>query len=317
MRRASARDWIGATMEAMNELRALIERHCVLTRFETTIPRVTLMRSASQTAPTRVLYEPLFCVVAQGRKQVMVGDKVLIYDTAKYLVVSVDLPASGAILDASDTEPYLAFSMRIDRTALASMILELADQLDDDDAPSAGMAVSPIDAELLDPVIRMVRLLDHPRDAGILSPLIEREILYRLLTGAQGRMLRQIALSDSRLSCVNRAIDWIKHNFSEAIRIEGLAAIAGMSVSSFHRHFKAVTSMSPLQFQKQIRLQEARRLLLGQRADAGSIGFAVGYESQSQFSREYSRLFGEPPARDAARLRELSILDPQRLSEPV
>ncbi|MCX5569359.1 AraC family transcriptional regulator [Kaistia nematophila] len=304
-------------MEAMHELRALIERHCTETRFETAIPRVTLMRSASQTAPTRVLYEPLFCVVAQGRKQVMVGDKVLIYDTAKYLVVSVDLPASGAILDASDTEPYLAFSMRIDRTALASMILELAEHLDDDDAPSAGMAVSPIDAELLDPVIRMVRLLDRPRDSGILSPLIEREILYRLLTGAQGRMLRQIALSDSRLSCVNRAIDWIKHNFSEAIRIEGLAAIAGMSVSSFHRHFKAVTSMSPLQFQKQIRLQEARRLLLGQRADAGSIGFAVGYESQSQFSREYSRLFGEPPGRDAARLRELSVLDPQRLSQPV
>lgn len=303
-------------MEAMNELRALIERHCGSTRFETTIPRVTLLRSCAQTVPTRVLYEPLFCVIAQGRKQVMVGDKVLIYDPAKYLVVSVDLPASGAILDASDTEPYLAFSMRIDRAALASMLLELAD-LDDDGAPVAGMAVSPIDAELLDPVIRMLRLLDRPRDAEILSPLIEREILYRLLTGAQGRMLRQIALSDSRLSCISRAIEWIKHNFSEAIRIEGLAEIAGMSVSSFHRHFKAVTSMSPLQFQKQIRLQEARRLLLGQRADAGSIGFAVGYESQSQFSREYSRLFGEPPARDAARLRGLSALDPQRLAQPV
>lgn len=303
-------------MEAMNELRALIERHCVSTRFETAIPRVTLLRSCTQTGPARVLYEPLFCVVAQGRKQVMVGDKMLIYDTAKYLVVSVDLPASGAILDASANEPYLAFSMRLDRGSLASLLLELA-SIDDDGAPSAGMAVSPIDAELLDPVIRLLRLLDRPRDMAILSPLIEREILYRLLTGAQGRMLRQIALSDSRLSCISRAIDWIKHNYSETMRVEALAEIAGMSGSSFHRHFKAVTSMSPLQFQKQIRLQEARRLLLVQRADAGSIGFAVGYESQSQFSREYSRLFGEPPARDAARLRDLSALDPQRLSQPV
>ena len=303
-------------MEQMNELRALIERHCVDTRFATPIPRVTLLRSCTQTGPARVLYEPLFCVVAQGRKQVMVGDKVLVYDTAKYLVVSVDLPASGAIMDASATEPYLAFSLSLDRTALASMLLELA-EIEEDGSPVAGMAVSPVEAELLDPVVRILRLLDRPRDIEILAPLAEREILYRLLHGAQGRMLRQIALADSRLSCISRAIDWIKHNYRDAMRIEALAEIAGMSGSSFHRHFKAVTSMSPLQFQKQIRLQEARRLLLIQRADAGSIGFAVGYESQSQFSREYSRLFGEPPARDAARLRDLSALDPQRLSQPV
>ena len=303
-------------MEQMNELRDLIERHCVDTRFSTPIPRVTLLRSCTQTGPARVLYEPLFCVVAQGRKQVMVGDKVLVYDTAKYLVVSVDLPASGAIMDASATEPYLAFSLSLDRTALASMLLELA-EIEEDGSPVAGMAVSPVEAELLDPVVRILRLLDRPRDIEILAPLAEREILYRLLHGAQGRMLRQIALADSRLSCISRAIDWIKHNYRDAMRIEALAEIAGMSGSSFHRHFKAVTSMSPLQFQKQIRLQEARRLLLIQRADAGSIGFAVGYESQSQFSREYSRLFGEPPARDAARLRDLSALDPQRLSQPV
>ncbi|BCP54331.1 AraC family transcriptional regulator [Kaistia sp. 32K] len=300
----------------MNELRALIARHCVGTRFETPIPRVTLLSSCTQTEPARVIYEPLFCVIAQGRKQLIVGDKVLIYEASKYLVVSVDLPASGSIIHASVDEPYLAFSMRLDRAALASMLLELA-EVGDDGSPAAGLAISSVDAELLDPVVRLLRLLERPREIPILGPLAEREILFRLLHGAQGKMLRQIALADSRLSCISRVIDWIKNNYAEAIRIEALAEIAGMSGSSFHRHFKAVTSMSPLQFQKQIRLQEARRLLLAQRADAGSIGFAVGYESPSQFSREYSRLFGAPPSRDAARLRELSSFDPQRLSQPV
>jgi len=303
-------------MDQMTELRTLIERHCAGPRFEPPIPRVTLLRSLAQTGPARVLYEPLFCVVAQGRKQIMIGDRVLIYDAAKYLVVSVDLPASGSIIDASAEEPYLAFSLRLDRAALAEMLLEMADA-EDPGAPAAGMAVCPVDAELLDPVIRLLRLLDSPRDLAILAPLAEREILYRLLNGAQGGMLRQIALADSRLSCVSRVIDWIRRNYSDPIRIEALAEIAGMSVSSFHRHFKAVTSMSPLQFQKQIRLQEARRLLLAQRTDVGSIGFAVGYESQSQFSREYSRLFGAPPARDAARLREIAVLDPGRLAQPI
>ncbi|MCX5497033.1 AraC family transcriptional regulator [Kaistia dalseonensis] len=303
-------------MDQMNELRGLIARHCQVPRVETPIPRVTLMRSGNMTMPSRVLYEPLFCIVAQGAKRVIVGDNVLIYDAAKYLVVSVDLPASGEIIDASPEEPYLAFSLRLDRAMLAAMLLELA-EIEDDGAPVAGMAVSAVDADLLDPVIRMLKLLDRPRDLPVLGPMLEREILYRLLCGAQGRMLRQIALSDSRLSCISRVIDWIKHNYAEAARVEMLAEIAGMSASSFHRHFKAVTSMSPLQFQKQIRLQEARRLLLARPADAGSIGFAVGYESQSQFTREYNRLFGAPPARDAARLRELSITDPQRMAEPV
>ena len=303
-------------MDQMTELRTLIERHCDGPRFETPIPRVTLLRSLAQTGPARVLYEPLFCVVAQGRKQVMIGDRVLIYDAAKYLVVSVDLPASGSIIEASPSEPYLAFSLRLDRAALAEMLLEMA-EAEDHGAPAAGMAVSPVDADLLDPVIRMLRLLDRLGDQSILAPLAEREILYRLLNGAQGGMLRQIALADSRLSCVSRVIDWIKRNYSDPIRVEMLAEIAGMSASSFHRHFKAVTSMSPLQFQKQIRLQEARRLLLAQRTDVGSIGFAVGYESQSQFSREYSRMFGAPPARDAARLREIAVLDPARLAQPI
>jgi AraC-like DNA-binding protein len=303
-------------MDQMTELRTLIERHCVGPRSEPPIPRVTLLRSAAQTGPARVLYEPLFCVVAQGRKQIMIGDRVLIYDAAKYLVVSVDLPASGSIIDASAEEPYLAFSLRLDRAALAELLLEMADA-EDHGAPAAGMAVCPVDPELLDPVIRMLRLLDRPRDLAILAPLAEREILYRLLLGAQGGMLRQIALADSRLSCVSRVIDWIKRNYADPIRVEMLAEIAGMSASSFHRHFKAVTSMSPLQFQKQVRLQEARRLLLAQRTDVGSIGFAVGYESQSQFSREYSRLFGAPPARDAARLREIAVLDPARLAQPI
>ncbi|WP_158818335.1 AraC family transcriptional regulator [Methylocapsa sp. S129] len=302
-------------MEMLNELRDLIERHCDAPRWPTAIPSVTLMRANAPTVPVGSLHQPSLCIVAQGRKRVMLGEKRFEYDSAKYLIGSVDLPISAEVCEASEQTPYLAMRIGLDPATLAAMLLDMPESADEG-KPLAGLAVSPLTADLLDPVLRLVRLLDRPRDIAILAPLAEREILYRLMLGPQGAMLRQIALRDSRLSQINRAIKWIKENYERPFRIETLAAVANMSPSSFHRHFKAVTAMSPLQFQKLIRLQEARRRVLAQQDDAASVGFAVGYESPSQFSREYSRLFGAPPGRDAARLRAAAV-DSAELTQAV
>jgi AraC-like DNA-binding protein len=299
-------------MEMMEELRALIERHCAAPRWPTPIPRLTLRRATAPTVPIATLCQPLLCVVAQGRKRAMLGERALEYDAAKYLVGSVDLPVTSEICEASAETPYLAMSLALDPATLAAMLLDMPGAAVGQ--PLTGLAVSPMTADLLDPVVRLLRLLDRPRDIAMLAPLAEREILYRLLLGPQGPMLRQIALADSRLSQIAKAIGWIKQNYERPLSIDALAAIAHMSPSSLHRHFKSVTAMSPLQFQKRIRLQEARRRVLGQHGDAASVGFAVGYESPSQFSREYARLFGAPPGRDAARLRA-SATDPRELTQ--
>lgn len=287
------------------ELQAIIGRSCGDGQTETAIPRAWLYRSIAPTAPMPGLLEPALCVVVQGRKQAMLGASTLIYDAAQYLIVSVDLPIVGNVIEASPETPYLAFRLSLDPKMLAAMLLDMPAGPGDDARPSAGLALSPLTGDLIDPIIRLLRLLDRPADIAMLAPLAEREILYRLLQGPQRDMLRQIALADSRLSQINRAIGWIKRHYADPFRIETVAETARMSPSSFHHHFKAVTSMSPLQYQKQIRLQEARRLILAQHSDAASAGFAVGYDSPSQFSREYRRLFGEPPARDAARLRNI------------
>jgi AraC-like DNA-binding protein len=303
-------------MDALTELRTLIDRHGDADKRETALPNVALFRSETTTTPMPGCYRPLACFVAQGSKRVMLGDRVFQYDPAKYLVVTVDLPAIAGISEASPEKPYLAAALALDPATLAALLLELpAAERERQDAPAAGLRVSPMTPDLLDPVARLIRLLDHPEDIPVLAPLAEREILYKLLRGEQGAMLRQIALADSRLSQINRAIEWIKHNYARPLRVDTLAEVANMSPSSFHRHFKAVTELSPLQFQKQIRLQEARRLLLAENANAQSIGFAVGYESPSQFSREYSRLFGAPPGRDVAQLRTLSTPDRMPFAE--
>ncbi|MQT15107.1 AraC family transcriptional regulator [Segnochrobactrum spirostomi] len=291
--------------ESISRLADLIARHCDVSRWTTPIPRLTLLRSDTPTMPIGVTYNPVVCFIAQGAKRAILGERVFDYDPAHYLVASVDLPVTGGISRASPQEPYLAASLALDRSLLATMLLEMGDGPRSTD-PQPGMAVTAMTPDLLDSLIRLVSLLDRPTDAAMLAPLVEREILYRLLCGEQGALLRQIALADSSVSRVSRVITWIRANFAKPLRIELLAEIAGMSASSLHRHFKAVTTMSPLQYQKQLRLQEARRLLLSQHVDAASIGFSVGYESPSQFSREYSRLFGAPPARDATRLRALT-----------
>ena len=268
--------------------------------------KASVVRASKPSEPTHGVFGAAVCVVAQGRKQVLAGGAVLAYDAMNYLVASVDLPVIGQVVEASPEEPYLCFKMTLDPAVIGDLLLQLGGEqaLAQDAGPLVGaMAVSQVNPPLLDAVMRMVRLIDTPRDAAVLAPLIEREILYRMLLGDQGPRLAQIARADGRMRQVKRAIGWIKQNFDQPFSIEDLAAEARMSPSALHRHFKAVTALSPLQYQKQIRLQEARKLILVQRLDAGSAGHAVGYDSASQFSREYARLFGAPPLRDAARLR--------------
>ena len=298
-------------MEQLSELRDIMLRRAPPGRSETPVPSLRLLRSHAVTLAAPAFYEPVFCLAVQGSKRLVVGGEPLVYDQSNYLVVAVYMPVMACIVEASEDQPYLCVTLRLDRMAIVDILASLpptepADQ-------GVGLAIGSVDADLLDPVLRLVRLIERPQDAAILAPLIEREILYRLLTGPAGSVLRQMVAQNSRLARVDRAIDWIKRHFHEPMRIEGLAEIAGMSPASLHRHFRAVTAMSPLQFQKQLRLQEARRRLVAEQLDAGIIGFSVGYESQSQFSREYARLFGEPPARDAQRLRALTASDPGRL----
>jgi AraC-like DNA-binding protein len=291
-----------------DELSALIAQHCTETRTTTAIPGVSLVCSETPTLPVGVVYEPMLCIVAQGAKRTLLGNTVVDYHAGQYLVVSVDLPVAGSVVQARPDAPYLAMSLTLNQTLLADMLLSLPSKYPPVVAKQSGLAVSPMTPELLEAAVRLLRLLDTPVDIPVLAPLMEREILYRLLTGGQNLMLRQIALAHSHMALVSRAISWIRSNFAEPLHIEAVAQKAHMSASTFHRHFKAVTAMSPLQYQKQIRLQEARRLLLAGQADAASVGFAVGYESPSQFSREYARMFGQPPLRDAARLRSAGSL---------
>jgi AraC-like DNA-binding protein len=280
----------------MSELRDLLLRHCQSEVTATAVRRLTLSRSETTTKLSAVIYYPLLCVVAQGRKRIFLGDEELEYNPSTYLVASIDLPVTGQVIEA----PYLGCTLALDPGVLTELLLDMP-SIAGDRTVCTAMEVNRLEDDLLDPLLRLMRLLDRPQDIPVLAPLFEREILYRLLRGPQGEMLRQSARPDSRLSQISRAIHLIRRRYDEPLRIEELARFAGMSATSFHRHFRAVTAMSPLQFQKQVRLQEARRLLLARSADAARISFEVGYESPSQFSREYRRLFGAPPVRDTAR----------------
>jgi len=275
----------------------------------TAIPRLHLIRMSRPTEPLYDVQRPAVCIIVQGSKQVMVGERIYTYDEAKHLVVSVDVPITGMVQRASAEQPYLCVFLELDPVILAGLLLETG-QGASAAASGPGVGLSETTPEVLDAVARLVGLLANPADAPFLAPLAEREILYRLLQGEQGERLREIANPDSRLAQVNRAISWIKRNYDQPFRIETVAEEARMSASSLHQHFKAVTALSPLQYQKQLRLQEARKLILAGNLDAASAGHAVGYDSPSQFSREYARLFGAPPLRDVARLRA----DPQALT---
>ena len=295
-------------MERLKELTVLIDRFSTEEGVnDTPIPNLKLIRGTAPTSQVHALMEPAICLIAQGRKRTMMGDQVFEYDGSKYLIASVDVPIVGQVIEASPERPYLCLRIDLDRKMLAEMLLEIGAGAPE--APcSASLAVSDVTPDLLDASIRLVRLLETPNDIPVLGKLVMRELIYRLLMGEQGARLRQMAHGESRLGQINRAIIWIKENFRESFAIETLASEARMSASALHQHFKQVTAMSPLQYQKQMRLQEARRLILVEAMDAASASHAVGYESPSQFSREYRRLFGAPPVRDVARLRESATL---------
>jgi AraC-like DNA-binding protein len=288
-------------MENGEELKSLVKRHSRGNRTPTAIPRVGLMYAERTTEPTAGMTEPIMCLVLQGAKAITCGENVLHYATGSYFVASIEVPVFGRISEASHVKPFLGVSFNFHPRQIADLVIEMPEM--DDPEFLCGLGVSPSDPQLEDAFLRMLRLLDRPDEISIMAPLIEREILFRLLQGPQGAKFRQIAQVDGRQSQVRRALAWIRDHFTEPFKVEDLAQMTGMSISVFHRHFKAATTMTPIQYQKRFRLHEARRRLLETPGDAAGVAFAVGYESASQFSREYARLFGLPPARDASRLR--------------
>lgn len=267
----------------------------------TAIPRLSLIRSNRPTEPLHVLHAPAFCLVAQGRKRVMLGREVFHYGPDHFLTVSVDLPVSGEVIEATSDKPYLCLRLDLNPVMLGALLGDVWRDKQHEGDGGSGLFLDRSTPELVEAATRLVRLLDTPREAAILAPLVERELLCRLLLSGQAARLRQVAFPDSSLRRVGRAINWIKQTFREPFSVAAVADAAGMSPSSLHQHFKAVTALSPLQYQKRLRLQEARRLVSNGAMDAASAGHSVGYGSPSQFSRDYRRLFGAPPMRDAAR----------------
>jgi AraC-like DNA-binding protein len=283
--------------DAMNELRAIVMR--ADDKWTTTgLPRVEMVRAE---ACSNQVYEPMLHLVLQGTKSLSIGNQILRFEPATYFLVPVDVPAIGQIRSERPGSPYLALSLTLDPVAIAAMLADLADT--SSAQSGTDFSVCAATPELIDAWLRMMRLVDRPNEIAMLAPMIEREILFRVLQGPQGDLLRQIARGDSRLSQIKRAIDWIRAHYAEPFRVEPLAAMMGMSVAAFYRHFKAITAMTPIQYQKRLRLLKARRLLLFEPHDSASVAFSVGYESASQFSREYARMFGLPPVRDVARFK--------------
>jgi AraC-like DNA-binding protein len=266
------------------------------------IPGLTLHRWETPTEPTSYMLPPSICLIGQGRKRLLLGEETFAYDAHRFLITSVDLPVVTQIIEASSEVPYLGLTLELDLRVIAQLMLG-------QDMPSVrpsrerlGIAVSDVSAPLLNAFNRLIDLLENPDDIPALAPLVKQEIFYRLLRGEQGPLLLQITSVGNHGYQISRAIDWLKDNFSKPVKVEELASKAGLSLSPFHNHFRAMTAMSPLQYQKRMRLNEARRLMLTEHVDASTAAFTVGYESPSQFSREYSRQFGAPPMRDIKNL---------------
>jgi len=274
-------------------------------RLATAIPSLTLHRWETPTETTSYLLPPSICLIAQGSKRVFLGEDVYIYDANHFLMTSVGLPVVAQIIEASREKPYLGLALELDLRTIAQLMVDSGQPLPRKPEAGRAMAVSEVPLLLLNAFQRLIDLLDEPEDIPVLAPLVQREISYRLLVGDQGPRLRQITAAGSHSHQIARALDWLKDNFNQPLRVDDLAAYSGMSTSSFHHHFRSLTAMSPLQFQKRLRLNEARQLMLTERLDAATASFQVGYESPSQFSREYSRLFGAPPVRDIANLRPM------------
>jgi AraC-like DNA-binding protein len=290
----------------LDELRRRITRLCAGSPQPRRIEGMTVFCTARVTEPLGTLSEPVFALVAQGAKRSVLGEYIFDYHAGQYLVVTVGLPPTSQITQATPAEPFLAFGLPLQPALVAQLLLESGPTVARrHNGP--GIATGDADDNLLDPVVRLLRLLDEPRDVPVLAPGLQREIHWRLLNGPQGALVRQLGLDNSQCALVARAIGWIETHYDRVIRIDDLAKHVDMSVASLNRHFRAVTGMSPLQYQKQLRLQKARIQLIAAPHDVAAIGYAVGYRNPSQFSREYRRMFGAPPGQDAARLQSVTV----------
>lgn len=297
-------DWEARQMKADRE--ELAERLArVLPRDGTADPhpRVNLARFSRPTELHHGFYEPCFCVIAQGAKTLTLGDETFRYDPAHYMIATVGVPMTAQVVEASDDRPYLSLRLELDPAIVASVMVDSGLAQSHGGGDVRAVDVSPLDAELLGAT---VRLIEKPGEYPALAPLVVREIIYRLLAGAQGDRMRHLAMDGGQAQKMVKALAKLRENFDKPLPIEAIARQLGMSVSGFHAHFKAVTAMSPLQFQKSLRLQEARRLMLGEDLHAAEAGYRVGYEDPAYFNRDYKRHFGEPPMRDVERLRELA-----------
>ena len=273
-------------------------------RTETGIPRLAMVKGEIPAHKLAAVYEPMINLVVQGSKILTIGEQVLHYNPASYFVMSVDLPATGKVVAASPDKPYMAISLTISAAVVAEMMVNDPKLPVPDEA--RGFSVCAMNGRLMDAWCRLLQLMNTPQDIPALAPLYERELLYLVLQGPQGWLLQEIASAGSALTRIHKSIQWIRQHYHQTLPVEQLADVAGMSASAFHRHFKHITDLSPLQYQKQMRLLEARRLLLENQQGAGDIAYQVGYESPSQFSREYARFFGLPPRQDALRLKAFS-----------
>lgn len=274
------------------------------TQFDTEIPGLKLSRWTTPTQPTSYSHNPSICLIAQGKKRVLLGEDSFTYDANHFLISSVNLPITANIVEATEEAPYLGLIMELDLQEISQLIVDSELSFNSSKEAQKGIAVGELSAYLQDAFIRLMALLDEPENIKILAPVIKREIFYRLLMTEQGARLNQIVTTGSHSHQIAKAIDWLKNNFVKPLSVGDLAAYSGMSKSAFYTHFRSMTSMTPLQFQKKLRLSEARRLMLTENLDAMATTFKVGYESPSQFSREYSRLFGAPPSKDIKALRQ-------------
>ena len=288
-------------MTDLDTIRAIALRHAGTPN--PAMPRLVIYRLDSPNAASGLIYQPVVCLVLQGRKRTFIGDGVLEYGPSECMVVAAELTAMGQVCEASTDEPYLALNLLLDPAVISTILLDMNGLAEP--AIGSGFGVARAGPALLDAWCRFAGLLDRPDEIPVLASHLEHELIFRLLMGPHGALLRQIAGADSRLSHIRRAMAFVREHYAEHLSIEAMAAVAGMSVSVFHRRFKAVTNVSPLQYQKHVRLHEARRRLVTEHAEAASVGYAVGYESASQFSREYKRLFGAPPRRDADTLHSM------------
>lgn len=297
-----------ATIESVRDAlaRLILARTPPDQMLDTPVDGLKLIQRTHPTGPLAVTYEPSLAVVVQGRKQIELGGATIVYDPSRFLLTSLDLPVMSRVTEASPRKPYVCLALKLEMPVVCELAVRIDPGPQELAARGPAMATGPVTVELLGALHRLVSLLDMPEDLPVLSPLIRREITYRILRSPAGVRLRQIAVMGEESQRVGRAVEWIRGHFREPLRVPELAALAAMGVSTFHRHFRALTNMSPLQYQKKLRLQAARNRLLAEGLDVASAAYEVGYESVSQFTREYSRLFGRPPGRDARKLRHFA-----------